>query len=312
MSTLRNAAQEYLSIRRAVGFKLARAEGLLLSFVDFADAQGSAHVTSELALRWATLPATASPAWWNSRLCVVRCFARHLSALDPSTQVPPLDLLPRVPSGTRRATPYLYSDVEIAALMDAASSRRFPLTAATCRTIIGLLAVTGMRVGEVLRLQDADVDWERGVLIVRQSKFDRSREVPLHPSTLDALRAYADVRNEHFPQPRPSNSFFVSWSVGQLSYGAFRGHFNDLVRHAGLKPTSPRCRPRLHDFRHRFACLTLEDWYRTGVDVQPRLPLLSTYLGHVDPISTYWYVSARPELLASATDRLNRFLGDLP
>ncbi len=311
MSTLRNAAQEYLSIRRAVGFKLRRAEGLLLSFVEFTDAQGATRVTSELALRWATLPAAASPAWWNSRLCVVRCFARHLSALDPSTEVPPLDLLPRVPSRTSRATPYLYSDEQIAALMDAAESRRFPLTAATCRTIIGLLAATGMRIGEVLRLEDADVDWERGVLVVRQSKFDRSREVPLHPSTVAALRGYINARDEHFPQPR-SASLFVSWSGGRLSYGAIRGHFNDLIGRAGLKPTSPRCRPRLHDFRHRFACVTLEDWYRADVDIQPRLPLLSTYLGHVDPISTYWYVSARPELLASATDRLARFLGDLP
>jgi integrase/recombinase XerD len=126
MSALHDAADEYLSIRRAVGFKLARGEGLLLSFVDFADAQGAMRVTSELALRWATLPAGASPSWWNSRLCVVRCFARHLSAADPSTEVPPLDLLPRVPaSPTLRATPYLYSDAEIAALMDAAESKRF-------------------------------------------------------------------------------------------------------------------------------------------------------------------------------------------
>jgi integrase/recombinase XerD len=311
MSTLRDAAEEYLSIRRAVGFKLTRAEGLLLSFVDFADAQAATRVTSELALRWATLPTAASPAWWNSRLSLVRCFARHLSALDPATQVPPVDLLPRVPSRTRRATPYLYSDDEIAALMDAAESRRFPLTAATCRTIIGLLVVTGMRVEEVLRLEDGDIDWAGGVLVVRQSKFDRSREVPLHPSSLAALRAYAAVRDEYFPRPH-SNSFFVSWSGGRLSYGAIRGHFNDLVRRAGIKPKSTRCRPRLHDFRHRFACLTLEDWYRSGVEVGPRLPLLSTYLGHVDPISTYWYVSARPELLASATARLARCLGDLP
>jgi integrase/recombinase XerD len=311
MSALHDAADEYLSIRRAVGFKLARGEGLLLSFVDFADAQGATRVTSELALRWATLPAGASPSWWNSRLCVVRCFARHLSAADPSTEVPPLDLLPRVPARTLRATPYLYSDAEIAALMDAAESKRFPLTAATCRTLIGLLAVTGMRVGEALRLEDADLDWARGVLIVRQSKFDRSREVPLHPSTLDALGAYVDVRDQRFPRPR-SVSFFVSWTGTALSYRTVNGHFADLVDKAGLEPKSPRCRPRMHDFRHRFASETLQDWYRAGIDVQSRLPLLSTFLGHVDPISTYWYLSAKPELMASAAERLERFLGVLP
>jgi integrase/recombinase XerD len=311
MSALHDAAEEYLEIRRAVGFKLARAEGLLFSFVDFADAGGSTQVSSELALRWATLPAGASQSWWNSRLCVVRCFARHLSAVDPCTEVPPADLLPRAPARALRAEPYLYSDAEIAALMDAAESKRFPLTAATLQTLIGLLAVTGMRIGEALRLDDADVDWERGVLIVRQSKFDRSREVPLHPSTVDALHAYVEVRGERFPRPR-SASFFVSWSGTALSYRAVNEHFADLVQKAGLKPRSPRCRPRWHDFRHRFASETLHDWHQAGVDVQSRLPLLSTFLGHVDPISTYWYLSAKPELMASAAGRLERFLGVLP
>jgi integrase/recombinase XerD len=310
MSELRRAAVEYLSIRRAVGFKLARTEGLLLGFVDFAEAEGATWVTAELALRWATLPAQASPGWWNGRLSVVRCFARHLAAIDPSTEVPPLDLLPRVPGTARRATPYLYSSAEVLALMEAADSARFGLTAATCRTVIGLLAVTGMRVSEALGLDNDDVDWERGVLVVRQSKFERSREVPLHDSTLDALRAYAVVRDERFPRPR-SSSLFVSWRGQRLGYSAMNEHFGRLVAIAGLVPRSSTCRPRLHDFRHRFATATLEDWYRAGVDVQPRLPLLSAYLGHVDPASTYWYLSAEPELLASAADRLERHLGAL-
>ncbi len=201
--------------------------------------------------------------------------------------------------------PYLYSPAEIVALMDAATSARFPLTAATCRTVIGLLAVTGMRVSEALGLDNEDVAWERGVLVVGQSKFGRSREVPLHESSIDALHAYATVRDERFPSP-PSQSFFVSWSGGRLSYGAMRGHFTRLVAEAGIVPRSPRCRPRLHDFRHSFASATLEGWYQAGLDVQPRLPLLSTYLGHVDPASTYWYLSAKPGLLASAAERLER------
>ncbi len=307
MTGLRGAAEDYLSIRRAVGFKLARTEELLFGFVAFAEAEGVTSVSTELALRWATLPAQASPGWWNSRLSVVRCFARHLSAIDASTEVPPLDALPRGSSSNRRAEPYLYSPGETVALMDAAASARFALTAATCRTVIGLLAVTGMRVSEALGLDNDDVAWERGVLVVRQAKFGRFREVPLHDSSIDALHEYTTTRDERFSSPR-SQSFFVSWSGGRLSYGAMRGHFKRLV--AGMVPRSPRCRPRLHDFRHSFASATLEDWYLAGVDVQPRLPLLSTYLGHVDPASTYWYLSAKPELLASAAERLEHRQGD--
>jgi integrase len=311
MSELGVAVEEYLAIRRSLGFKLAQAERLLRDFVAFAEAEGATRVSTELAVRWATRPAQASPGWWASRLCVIRCFARHLSALDPATEVPPLDVLPRVPETSLRATPYLYSASDVAALMEAAGSTRFDFTATMCRTLIGLLAVTGMRVGEALRLDDNDVDWEHGVLIVRQSKFERSREIPLHSTTLDALRAYVNARDERYRPPRPA-SLFVSWRGARLSYGGIRWHFERLARKAGLKPRSPRCRPRLHDFRHSFACATLEDWYRTEADVQGRLPLLSTYLGHVDPISTYWYLSAKPELLAAAAERLERRLGVLP
>jgi integrase/recombinase XerD len=217
--------------------------------------------------------------------------------------VPPLDVLPRVATSATRATPYLYSPAEVVALMDAAGSMRFELTAATCRTIVGLLAVSGLRISEALGLDNDDVDWASGVLTVRQSKFERSRQVPLHESTLDALHAYVVVRDERFPHPR-SEAFFVSWRGGRLGYGAMREHFERMVATATLTPRSPGCRPRLHDFRHRFAVATLEDWYRSGVDVQPRLPLLSVYMGHVDPASTYWYLSAKPELLASAAERL--------
>jgi integrase len=311
MTNLRAAAAEYLTIRRAVGYKLERTEHLLFSFVGFLEAQGSARITSELALRWATLPSKASPGWWRSRLCVTRCFARQMSAIDPSTEVPPMGLLPRLNASSSRATPFLYSATEVAALMAASRSIRSALVAATCETLIGLLAVTGMRVGEAVRLDRVDLDWDRGLLRVRDSKFDRSREVPLHQTTLDALRRYSRARDDRFPQPR-SPSFFVTRSGGRPSYGSVNWHFERLVRKAGLQPRSAQCRARLHDFRHSFACATLEDWYRSGVDVQPRLPLLSTYLGHIDPASTYWYLSGKPELLALAAERLEASLGVLP
>jgi integrase len=250
MNGLRDAAREYLSIRRAVGFKLEHVERLLFSYVDFAESQGATCITSELALRWATLPAEATVQWWRGRLCVVRCFARHMSALDPSHEVPPIDLLPRVCGENSRTTPYLYSGEQIIALMAAARSIR-GLPAATCETLIGLLAVTGMRVGEVLRLNRDDIDWERGLLCVRHSKFDRSREIPLHHTTLDALRAYAHIRDERCPQLR-SSGFFVTRSGRRPSYVTINWHFERLVSRAGLRPHSPRCRPRLHDYADLF------------------------------------------------------------
>jgi len=307
MTDLQAAAAQYLATRRAVGFKLTHVEPLLADFVRFAGSRNATHVTCDLALQWATAPQDATPAWWKGRLCVVRCFARYLSAVDPATEVPPTDLLPRQASGSNRAEPYLYSDAEVSALLAAARSIRSPLTAATCETLIGLLAVTGMRVGEALHLDRGDLDRVRGVLIVRDSKFDRSREVALHESTLAALDRYGRLRDVHHPTPQ-SSSLFISHTGGRLSYRTINWHFGRLVRKAGLAPRSGRCRPRMQDLRHRFACLTVQQWYRDGVDVQPRLPLLSTYLGHINPASTYWYLSAQPDLLHAAATRLESSL----
>jgi integrase/recombinase XerD len=311
MSELRTAAAEYLAVRRAMGFKLARAEGLVFSLVDFLDAERACTITTALALRWATLPSGASSWWWSGRLCVARGFARYMTAIDPATEVPPLDILGRGPAGQIRAEPYLYSPAEVQALMSATRCLRGRFVAATCATLIGLLAATGLRVGEALRLDTDDLDRDRALLVIRDSKFQRSREVPLHPSTFEALTNYSDLRDLRYRIPRTA-AFFVTRSGQRLSYGTIRGHFHHVVEQVGLQARSPRCRPRLHDFRHGFACATLEDWYRSGIDVQARLPLLSTYLGHLDPISTYWYLSGKPELMAMAADRLESTLGMLP
>lgn len=311
MISLHDHASDYVALRRAVGFKLARTEQLLFKFVDFVEQEGTGHITSQVAVRWAMLPADASPTWWANRLCVVRGLARYMVAVDPATEVPPTDVLPRIATGSARTTPYLYTADEVAGLLAAARSIRSTMAAATCQTIIGLLSVTGMRVGEALRLERDDVDLGSALVCVRDSKFDRSRLVPLHDSTVDALNIYTRVRDERFSPPR-SPSFFVSRSGGRLSYHGVNWHFARLVRKTGMQPKSARCRPRLHDFRHAFACATLEDWYRSGVDTQPLLPLLSTYLGHVDPASTYWYLSGKPELLGLAAQRLEASMGVLP
>ena len=305
MSVLRQGLEDYLSVRRSLGFKLERASHLLPDFIGFMEREGATTVTTELALAWATNTMN-SVNWRAQRLDIVRGFARYLQAIDPNTEVPPANLLPR---RNDRAVPYIYTDAEIASLMAAAQTRRRSIGRATHTTLIGLLAVTGMRVGEAIRLDREDVDPEHRVLIVRSTKFGKSREVALHPSTIAALEAYSRCRDELMPHPI-SPSFFISQAGTRLIRSRVEYTYSYLVRQAGLQRVSPRCRPRLHDFRHTFAVRTVLDWYRDGADVAARLPLLSTYLGHVDPISTYWYFSATPELLALAAERLQHGPGE--
>ncbi len=306
MSLLRQGLEDYLSVRRSLGFKLERASRLLPDFIAFMEREGATTITTVLALAWAT-NTMESVNWRAVRLDIVRGFARYLQAVDPKTEVPPAGLLPR---RNDRAMPYIYTDAEIAALMAAAQTLRPHIRPATYATLIGLLAVTGMRVGEAIHLDREDVDPEHGVLVVWSTKFGKSREVALHPSTVAALETYSLRRDEFIPHPI-SPSFFVSRAGTRLIRNNVEFTYSYLIRQAGIQRASRRCRPRLHDFRHTFAVRTVLDWYREGADVAARLPLLSTYLGHVDPISTYWYLSATPELLALASERLQHGLGEL-
>ena len=309
MSGLRDALEDYLALRRSLGFKLERPGQLLAGFVSFAEQAGAATVTTELALAWATAPADADPAWWRLRLAAVRPFARYLAAVIPGTEVPPAGLLPGPAS--RRAVPYLYSPAEITALMAAAGAIRTPLRAATYQTLIGLLAVTGMRAGEAIRLDRPGTDLQAGLLTIRQSKFGKSRQLPLHPSAVAALAGYAALRHRHHPRPA-TPAFFLSTAGTRLIYKNVHRTFHQLTRQAGLRPRPPSCRPRIHDLRHSFAVATLLSWYRDGGDVAARLPLLSAWLGHADPGSTYWYLTGTPELLALAAQRLDEHLRDRP
>jgi len=305
MSPLRQSLIDYLKIRRALGYKLERAEKLLGQFLDHLDQLGEERVTLENATSWVTLPATGSGHWWAFRMSAVRSFASYLHALDPVHEVPPADLFP---DRVHRAVPYLYSEKEIVALMTAAGSLRLPLRQATYRTLIGLLWVTGMRVGEAIRLDRGDVDLKHGVLTVRQSKFGKTRELPLHTTTVNALRAYLRLRDRLCSQTS-TDAALISPAGTRLIYGNVHSTFRQLRSQAGLQPRSPSCRPRIHDVRHTFAVRTLLDWYRQEYEVQPRLPLLSAYLGHVHPKDTYWYLQASPELLQIAADRLQRSQG---
>ncbi len=298
---LRRSAEEYLALRRALGFKLYHQTWFLPDFVAFLVAHGSSVITTELAVRWAQQPPDATPGWWAMRLSAVRCFAKHHRAFDPRTEVPPPDLIPcRAP----RLPPHLYTDGEIAALMREARALRPALKAATYATLLGLLAATGMRVGEALALDDGDVDWHRSLLTIRHAKFQKSRLVPVHDSTLAALRAYLTLRDHLLPRRR-GPSFFASGVGTRVFHQNFNRAFLRLIRRAGIHAGRGR-RPRLHDLRHTFAVNTLRDWYRSGLDIERRLPWLSTYLGHVNPTTTYWYLTATTELLALAGKRLER------
>jgi integrase len=300
MSDLSRHSEDYLRLRRALGYKLVGEGQLLASFVSYLEQAGATTVSAEAAVAWTTSVA-GSATYLARRMRVARSFARYLCSFDPSTQVPPDGLFP---AGKHRPVPYIYSDDDVAALMAAARGLTPPLRAATFGALVGLLAATGMRVSEAMALDNrGDIDFEQGVLTVRNTKFGKSRELLVHPSTLEALRAYSAERDRLAPC-RCAPSLFVSTRGSRLSHETVQPTFRQLVRRAGLTqpPSSPQ--PRPHGLRHSFAVKTLISWYRDGGDVAARMPLLSTYLGHVDIAATYWYLSAVPELLALAAQRL--------
>jgi integrase/recombinase XerD len=303
VSALEQALADYLQLRHSLGHELAEAGWLLPGFVAYLDAHGSPTVTIEAALAWAQQvpksPAGPVTTIGSRRMTAARGFARYLSGIDAGTEVPPLGLMPRRAPWRR---PFIYSAADIERLLDQACRTIVsPLRAATYQTLIGLLAASGLRIGEAIKLDRSDVDWAQGVLLIRESKFGKSRLVPLHRSSMQALEGYARLR-DHL-QPRPADpAFFVSLNRKRLLYAVVQLTFRQLIDSAGIGATAPSP-PRLHDLRHTFAVRTLLGWYRADEDVQSKIPSLSTYLGHREPASTYWYLSAAPELLALAAAR---------
>ena len=304
MTSLRKAVENYLTMRRSLGFKLRDMGHNLHHFVSFMEQQRASIITTELALRWAQQPQNAQPAHWAARLSFVRNFARYWSATDPRTEIPPMGLLPY---RTKRATPYIYSDEQIEQILTAA--KNLPPTTGlrpwTYYTLFGLMAVTGMRISEVIHLHRNDVDIDQALLTVRFTKFSKSRLIPLHPSTVEKLMIYVNRRDQLFPRST-ATAFFLSNQGTPLTDCMVRWTFVKLCRQIGLRKIGDSFGPRLHDLRHRFAVTTLLHWYQSGVDVEQRLPVLSTYLGHAHVTDTYWYLSAIPELLALTKDRLEK------
>ena len=310
MIKLKEHLQEYLALRRKFGFKLRVQGGLLAQFVRFAKTKRAAFVTTQLAVEWATQPARSQPAQWANRLGMARGFAKYLSAVDSRTEIPPHGLLPH---SFRRKAPYYYRDREVLDLIQKAKELPSPkgLRGQTFSTLFGLLAATGMRVGEAVHLDCDCVDLHQAVIMVRHAKGERTRVVPIHASTCQTLSRYERLRNRVCP--RPANSrFFLSEEGHCLTERVVAYWFVRVSRQTGLRGPNDNCGPRLHDLRHRFATRALLRWYRSDKDAEVHLPELATYLGHRSVVDTYWYLSAVPELLRQAARRCERSKGGTP
>ena len=304
MKSLQNAIEDYIALRRSLGFKLDDMAADLTKFASFLEQKAAPYITTALALEWAMQSTDHLPSHWARRLGFVRVFARHWSATDPRTEIPPAGLLP---FRAQRAHPYLYTEQEIQRLLAAAKSLSpaSGLRPWTYHCLFGLLAVSGLRISEVIKLERQDVDFYQGVLTIRQTKFNKNRLIPLHISTRDVLSEYAEHRDRLVPNP--SSSCFLLNDCGRcLERSAVRRTFYDLSRQIGLRGPTDHTGPRIHDFRHRFALNTLIQWYRAGEDIERRLPVLSTFLGHAHVADTYWYLSIHPELMGLATERLEQ------
>lgn len=304
MSEIENGLHEYLTTRRTLGFKLREEGTALPQFLYFLEKENASFITTDLALKWATLPENVLPTHWASRLSMVRIFAKFYKTLDPRTEIPPQGLLPW---RYHRKPPYIYTDTEISRILEASSCLESAkgLRASTYSTLFGLVAVTGMRVSEPIALDLSDVDLTQNILTVRESKFGKSRLIPIHPSTARKLEKYSRLRDRLLPCKK-SPAFFLSEMGKRLSQRTVHRTFVKLSCEIGLRAPDDSHGPRIHCLRHAFTVKTITKWYQTGVDVECHMPELAAYLGHTSVNDTYWYISAVPELLNLASSRLTR------
>jgi integrase len=301
MNGLHVQVSDYLALRRAMGFKMAKYGPLLDSLAGYLEDAGLATVTTQAAVAWAVLPQDAQPHRWKARLDAARGFARYLAATDPAAEVPPAGLLD---ARRRRHEPYIFTGPEIAVLLEAAGRHRWHLPAVTYPALFGLIAATGMRLSEATGLDDADTDLGGAMITIRDTKFGKSRRIPLDATVVSALRDYRERRRVLHPAPKVPALFTSAWGTRLIGHHA-EAEFRRITALSGTGASAPSP-PRIHDMRHAFAVRTLAGWYRDGKDVAARMPLLSAYLGHVSPVSTYWYLHAVPELLALAAERLEK------
>ena len=299
MTGLRGQVAGYLALRRAMGFKMTKYGPLLDSLAGYLEDAGLATMTTQAAVAWAMLPQGVHPNRWKQRLDAARGFARYLAASDPAAQVPPAGLLDARPN---RHQPYIFTGQEITALLAAARQHRWHLPAITYPALFGLIAATGMRLGEAVRLDDADADLDGAMITIRDSKYGKSRQIPIDATVAAAVRDYLQQRQELRPAPA-APALFISARGTRLLGHCAEAEFRRITAVTGIGANAVNP-PRIHDLRHSMAVRTLAGWYRDGGDVAARMPLLSAYLGHVSPVSTYWYLHSVPELLTLAAQRL--------
>lgn len=304
MSMLESQLEEYLALRKALGFNLRPISAPLRDFVEFTKVKNAKTITTQLAMDWATKPDTATPQGWAYRLRLVHHFALYVRATDPEAEVPPLDLLPYC---HRRQSPHIYSEQEMTRIL--AAARKLPsrsgLRGLTYSTLLGLLWVTGLRISEALTLNKEDVDLTNSLLTIGKAKFGKSRLVPVHPSAGSALELYARRRDQVFIKPK-SPSFFVTIFGTRPTYAGIAITFRQICRRIGIRESNQGKGPRIHDMRHSFAVRSLIDIQKRNSNVDQELHALSVYLGHIGPTSTYWYFSAVPELMELACRNLER------
>lgn len=307
MTTFVEKLELCVAERRHYGSDWSTVERYLRPFAAFADAEGVEWITVELFLRWKEQYGRAGTATWNLRLNAVRGFTRWLKIRDPRTEIPPTGLIPQ---RRQRPAPYIYSDGEIAQIVTEAAklSSHRGLLGRTLATLFGLLAVSGMRIGEALGLDDVDVDLESAMLHVGNSKNREGRFIPIAECTADRLREFRSVRNRILGTV--PKAFFTSERGKRLAKGTVQGNFVRLRRVIGLPErqlgTGIGRSPRIHDMRHAFATKTIIDWFQAGNDPDREMYKLSTYLGHTSPYSTYWYIESVPELMQLANERAER------
>lgn len=289
---LHERAEEYLRLRRALGFRLRHEGYFLPQFAGYLEQHGAATVTAEHAIAWAQLPQGVHPVTWTHRLSAVRGFATWLRTVDPATEIPPKGVFP---GQGKRPAPFIFTSQDLAAVIAGCAVLRPAMRAAACTALFGLIAVTGIRIGEALAIPAGGIDLDAGLLPVMPAKSRCQRILPLHPTTVAALTDYDAVRARAFPG---AATFFVSEKGTPLSRQLALTSFRKACAAAGIP-----ARPRIHDARHSFAVNTLLEWYRSGEDVAAQMPALSGYLGHTTPEGTFWYISAVPELMQLAAAR---------
>jgi integrase len=307
--TMEDWVNEYVTRRQALGFRMETEKAELIRFSRYVGQRGKqGWLTQAIVLEWLGASPNASRTYQARRLASLRSFAKYLAIYEPRTEIPPAKLFGKTEC---RPEPHIYSDQELFELFRTCEKARPPggLRGRTYRLLFGLLAVTGMRVSEALKLNNRDVDLDNGVLKIRDTKFRKSRLVPLHISTTRALRQYVRARDTHHSLPQ-TEAFLLSEKGGRLPYRTVQGFFREIRARLGWAHQRGGRAPRIQDLRHSFACRRLLAWYKRGLDVESLIPSLSTYLGHAKVTDTYWYLTGIPELLNIAGRRFEQFAGN--